>query len=937
MKKKISLEDLGKSSKRASYISSSKATVSCCGSIDSLKGQGILRRDFLKYMGIVMGATAAGIPPVKLNAVNGIPYYIPANKNLDPNRLKQLMERGEPEIFTGKDLAYIGMPVGGICTGTVYLGGDGKLWLWDIFNQQKEGVISKDVHFNTRRLRARDGANYVFPVRPEYPFEQGFSIEVSKNGKKLKKKMDYTGFKDIRFNGQYPAGFVTYSEDGFPVTCKLTACSPFIPGKVDQSSYPATIMQFDVKNISENEVEVKLGGWLENAVMPYTGSNNYIELENTTIRSSKITGVATRALVLDNTAKSMPVNKQADFGDMSLVLLRDNKIDISTTAVLTNLDNLFNTQKSINSNVSRYTEPKIAGVIGRTSLAPGESRKFSFIISWYFPNLFVKGIYYTPEIENITGRSYGSRFKDAVAVSDAIGADFDYLLETTLDWVETFYEKSSLPHWLLNRTFSNTSTLATETAYLLGDGKFWAWEGIGCCPGTCTHVWHYAQALGRIFPEIEKNLRERTDFDPVSFNEKTGAIDFRGGYAKRTAADGQAGIVMRSYRDHQMSIDDTYLRKNWKYIRKTLEYLIDKDKEDKEADGMIFGEQHNTLDAEWFGNIPVITSLYLSALACGLEMATEIGDTEFAKTCNDILAKGQNNIKKMFNGEYFIQIENPDHLDAIGIGKGCYIDQVFGQNWAFQVGIGRLFNESMIKTSLKSLFKYNFVPDMGAFRASLPPHLAGRPYAINGDAGLVMCTWPLGGKRDDWEKHWQFGYFNECMTGFEHQVASHMMWEGMLEESITLTRAIHDRYHPSKRNPYNEVECSDHYARAMASYGTYIAASGFRYHGPKAEIGFAPRLKPEDFQCAFITAVGWGSFGQKIEGSKMNAELEIVYGEMDVQKVILNVPEKIRSCSVKMNGKTVSCKLKHEGNNVTISFIRQKILKNQKMSISLRF
>ena len=88
---------------------------------------------------------------------------------------------------------------------------------------------------------------------------------------------------------------------------------------------------------------------------------------------------------------------------------------------------------------------------------------------------------------------------------------------------------------------------------------------------------------------------------------------------------------------------------------------------------------------------------------------------------------------------------------------------------------------------------------------------------------------------------WQLGYFHECMTGFEHQVASHMMAEGMTDEALVITRAIHDRYHAAKRNPYNEIECSDHYARAMAGYGTFITACGFEYHGPKGYLRFAPK------------------------------------------------------------------------------------------------
>src|SRR5579883_1871344 len=59
---------------------------------------------------------------------------IPADKKLSAAWVASLTARGEPETWAGNDLRFLGMPVGGICTGTLYLGGDGKLWLWNIFN-----------------------------------------------------------------------------------------------------------------------------------------------------------------------------------------------------------------------------------------------------------------------------------------------------------------------------------------------------------------------------------------------------------------------------------------------------------------------------------------------------------------------------------------------------------------------------------------------------------------------------------------------------------------------------------------------------------------------------------------------------------------------------------------------------------------------------------
>ena len=285
------------------------------------------------------------------------------------------------------------------------------------------------------------------------------------------------------------------------------------------------------------------------------------------------------------------------------------------------------------------------------------------------------------------------------------------------------------------------------------------------------------------------------------------------------------------------------------------------------------------------------------------------------------------NIESLFNGEYFIQNEDPNHNDAIGIGTGCYIDQVFGQSWAFQLGLGRLYNKEMIQKSLDSLWKYNFVPNMGDFRKSLPENIAGRPYAIDNDAGLVMCTWPKGGKKSDWEKHWQFGYFNECMTGFEYEVAGHMIWEGKVQEGLAITRAIHDRYDAEKRNPYNEIECSDHYARAMASYGVYIAACGFEYHGPKKSLAFAPKLTPEDFQAGFIAAEGWGTFTQSQSENEQLANIEIVSGQMALRQfsIVLKNNMKPHKIKLKLNDK----KLKMAptlGTNGILSLTFQEIL-----------
>jgi hypothetical protein len=162
-----------------------------------------------------------------------------------------------------------------------------------------------------------------------------------------------------------------------------------------------------------------------------------------------------------------------------------------------------------------------------------------------------------------------------------------------------------------------------------------------------------------------------------------------------------------------------------------------------------------------------------------------------------------------------------------------------------------------------------------------------------GEAGLLMCTFP----RRDWDfdrakgTHEGFaGYFNECMNGFEYQVAGHMVWEDMVTEALAICHGIQQRYHPAKHNPFNEIECGDHYARAMASWGVFTALAGFEYHGPQGHIGFTPHITPENFRAAFTAAEGWGSFAQTRTADVQRELIDLRWGQLKLTSLAFSVP-----------------------------------------------
>jgi len=1000
------------------------------------------RRHFMRGLGVGGVSLLAARWPLMAGPFSRDDFdqLVPADKKLRPEWLKSLFERGTPEVMRGDELRFVGMPVGGLCSGQLYLGGDGKLWQWDLFN---------------RHIGTGDG-HYAHPPVPQSPVEQAFSLTI--DGKP--RALDRSGFSNVTFRGEYPIGKVSYRDPAAPVEVDIEAFSPFIPLNSEDSSLPATILRYTVRNTSAKKVELELIGSLENAVcqgrrdrpgtrhIKRVAGEGFTFLECTVSKPLAVAGDTRPDVVFEDWSKDTyqdwtvegtafgkgPVKKsaipsyQGDVGgDTERVvnshatapsadiagrdnatgkltsrkfklerhflrlwvgggdhagrtcvnLLVDGKVVRSVTGRRNNLMTLqsldvrdwegkealleiVDAQQGEWGNIgvggitladapaeaptleglpdwgsmglvllgkpadlcadalTAALDAKLTGSIGRRfSLEPGASATVDFVLAWYFPNLRINGVH-------DSGRWYASKFKSALEVADYLTKNFKRLTDETKLWRDTWYD-STLPYWFLDRTQLNTSILATSTCQHFRSGRFWAWEGVGCCHGTCGHVWQYAHAAARLFPDLERGLREIVDFGFAL--QPDGAIFFRGENNNIPAIDAQSGSILRALREHQMSEDGAFLKRNWPGIRRATEWLINKD---GDGDGLIRSNQHNTLDTDWFGAVAWLSGLYQAALQAAAAMADETGDGDFAAKCRAISVKGQAMlVSELYDGEYFINKVDPAHANSINSGTGCEIDQVMGQSWAYQVGLPRVFPEKETKSALQSLWKYNFSPDVGPYRAR---YKTGRWYAMAGEAGLLMCTFP----RKDWDyKQAQgggdsgmAGYFNECMNGFEYQVAGHMLWEGMVQEGLAVTRAVHDRYHASRRNPWNEVECGDHYARSMASYGVYLAACGFENHGPNGHIGFAPRLTPNDFRCAFTAPAGWGTFSQLDAPGGRDARIELRHGTLRLKSLALELAAagKMPDLTVTKAGKPIAAKPELSGRRLVIRLPQEVVL-----------
>jgi len=884
---------------------------------------------------------------------------IPEDKNLSAEWIAALTARGTPEVLSGDELNYVGLPIGGIGCGQLYLSGDGRLWLWDIFksNYTRESVGGLKLSLMTMNghyTEPVDSKTGFYSKRNGAEVEQGFAIRIKQNDAVEVRTLDSESFPGVTFRGEYPIGRVTYADPKCPVKVELEAFSPFIPVSAKDSSLPATVLAYTVTNTTQEPVEVDLMGWLQNATCPYDDAADLGQRRNTLLQQQ---GLATLHQTVEPAA-GKGLETHHGYGSMALSLIDPDgdkllgspeaKLPLSKDAFA----KTFEQSSEQAGSVSHPLDKPLVGTLGQSlMLAAGESRQVQFLLTWYFPlhqkkEGQTRGMAVVEDFATIS-RHYAPLFSSAADVAQKIQNDFDRLAGGTRRWNKTWYD-STLPHWLLDRTFIPINCLATQTFHWFDNGRPWGWEGVDSCGGTCTHVWSYAQAMGRVFPELERHIREHVDYG--SAMNGSGGIAYRGVCGKSAATDGQAGTILRTLREHQMSADSEFLKRVWPNTKKAIEFLL---RQDPKQQGVLEGSQRHTLDASWEGPMGWMSSLYCASLRAGAQMAEEIGDDAFAKTCTEVADRGMKNIvEQVYNGEYFIH--RPPNFDRINTNVGSHIDQVLGQSWAWQVGLPRVLPKEETDSALNALWKYNFTPDAGGYAREHTFIKGARVYADVGEAGMVMTAWPKGGsdvavpgmdRRKETFTTWlgAGGYFDECMTGFEYQVASHMIYEGKpdseaVQRGLAVASAIHDRYGAEKRNPYNEIECGDHYSRAMAAYGVFLGVSGFEYHGPKGEIGFAPRLTPENFRAAFTAAEGWGAYSQTVDAQQMQAKLRLDSGSLSLQTIRLDpLGTDMKQVTIVCNGESVNATVKMDQGTAVIQLAAPvRIATGQELVVTLK-
>jgi non-lysosomal glucosylceramidase len=844
-----------------------------------------------------------------------------------------------PRVFTGPNLRMIAFPLGGLGTGTVSLGGRGQLRDWEIFNRPDKGN-APDYGFASiwASLNGRKPVARVLEARIDTPYE-GESGLGSKNVPGLPRLAGAT------FTGAYPFAQIDFEDAKLPVKVSLEAFNPLVPLDTEASGFPVAVLRYKVRNPNAAPAKVGIAFSLQNMVGKEGRQSAFREGE----------GISGLFMSNPMIAETDPLAGTMFLGALgappgSGTYLKGWKRATWWDGPLTFWDE-FAADGALTQDAPALSPVGSAAVT--QTIAPKAEATFTFLIAWHFPNRTPERCDWpAPEGQEkkVIGNHYCQRFNDAWDAATQLARELPTLEARTRKFAGVV-KSCNLPSAALEAAVSNLSILRTNTAFRTADGEFHGFEGCndkhGCCHGSCTHVWNYEHATAYFFPTMARSLRE-SEF--LRNTQENGLMGFRSYLPdglkiwEKAAADGQMGCLIKLYRDWQLLGDTDWLKKFWPSAKRALEFAWINGGWDADRDGVMEGVQHNTYDVEFYGPNPLAGIYYLGALRAGEDMARAVGDKASADEYRRLFETGRKWIDaNLFNGEYYIQKvvgrKNEEIAAGLRVGMGgadnmnpdyqmgeaCLVDQLLGQYMAHVAGLGYLLDKEHVRKTLRSIFRYNYHVDLSEHET------VQRTFAVNEDGGVLIASYPSG-KRPAIP----FPYFAEVMSGFEYQFAAHLIYEGMLDEALTVVETIRRRHDGERRNPWNEPECGHHYARAMASWAVILALNGFHYAGPAKELTLIPRMRGSSLKSFWTLPSGWGGFEHATSSASQRAVIMAAEGRLALSSLVLDAKGKAR-VAAKLGNDFIPSKATKEGNRIRIQFAGElEVAPERALTVTLR-
>ncbi|WP_024286434.1 GH116 family glycosyl-hydrolase [Cellulomonas sp. KRMCY2] len=817
------------------------------------------------------------------------------------------------------DGRHVAMPLGGIGTGTVAVGADGGLRQWQFHHIGNHHGDLPGSFFAVRATQWEPAVDElrVLQARPVDgpPTPMVDDDAVPDWQRRLAGRYGVDG---ATFSAVYPRASVELHDTTLPVRVTMDLQNPLVPLDTDASSLPVVMATFTLHNPTAVPVHGLLGGALQNAVgydgvtpvdgvraSCYGGNTNrvlrsggwtHVLLENHTLPAEH-PGAGQMVLAADD--PNATVHLQWRDPEEFFAFLRGRAMGADVER-LTMTPTVADHQVGGPTSLHRPSAPGEtwnAGVAVPFFLEPGATTTVRLLLTWHFANRYVDFPQFGPghpqwgPTRFWLGNHYALAHEDALAVARDVEARWTGLTGATKAWTELLAD-GALDATAVEHLAAQAAIIRSPTCFRTADGAFFGFEGVngastrghagdvgGSCPLNCTHVWNYAQGVARLFPELERSMRT-TELGIMQ--APSGTLPHRVvvptylpqlwdvpiGGPDAPALDGMLGTVLKTYREVRNGAGLDWLRRCWPGVRRLLSHV--RSTWDPAATGVLRGVQPSTHDIDLRGVNSFMGSLWLAALRAAQEMALLVdgsGDAELAAELSALFERGSDAYDTLlFSGEYYVQVLDPGEVREFQWEQGCLADQLIGQWWAHQLGLGYVLPREHVVSALRAVVRHNL---RTGFDDLVHPF---RVFADGDDTGLLMCTWPTGGRPEVPTR-----YCDEVWTGSEYQVAAHCLHEGLIDEATAILDGVWARYDGRRRNPYNEIECGDHYVRALAGWSVVDAMTGQQWDAVRRDL--TVKLPDDDTWLPVVLDTGWGRVGRR--GGEI--VVECLHGSMAIE------------------------------------------------------
>jgi uncharacterized protein (DUF608 family) len=518
------------------------------------------------------------------------------------------------------------------------------------------------------------------------------------------------------------------------------------------------------------------------------------------------------------------------------------------------------------------------GAISQTiTVAPGASEQVTFLLSWFFPNHRGEGI------GDDLGHRYETWFADALDVARYVATRREELHQRTKAFHDAQYS-ASVPYWLADAINAQLTTFI-KSSWLVRDGRFGIWEGLGCCGLQTLDVSYYgSHPVALFFPELERRQLQMTaDFqltpDSPRYDEyflalprnrelvlqrvagnphlaldpaqrlalyrevaaetgfdATGRIPhfFPATFAAIDAyhmVDLMPKFALQALRDYQWTGDLEALRSLWPRVKAAMEHARRIDElgvglpyhyDHPPSETAISSQTYDTWD--FIGYSAYVSSIWLAALKATARIARIVDDLAYAEDMDAQFLRSQASMERLlWNGEYYNLWVDP------GSGRrneSCMADQLSGQLYASLLDLGDILPRDHLFSACRAIFHHNRAQGRGLLNGALPA----------GKHADEPENWTLGDPRFQSDTVW---------SGTEYATAVLLLQQGLVDEGLAIIRDVYERYEQAGQT-WDHQECGGHYYRAMVIWLAWLALGGIFYDAPRQMLTIKPAAQTAD-------------------------------------------------------------------------------------------